>query len=153
MNSSIILRSNEASKAEIAAHLFRCDADFMPPLSNRIDVDAYAAKIVSNAIRLEAWNGGNLIGLVAIYCNDKKNFLAYITNVSVQREWAGKGVGNRLTQKVIELAKKSGAKKICLEVECGNTRAIGLYKKYGFTSEKGIGSNIHMKLELDDRRI
>jgi ribosomal protein S18 acetylase RimI-like enzyme len=153
MISPIIYRSNEASEAEVAAHLYRCDADFMPPLSNRIEIDNYAAKIVSNANRLEAWADGNLIGLVAIYCNDQKDFLAHITNVSVQKEWAGKGVGSSLTQQAIEFAKKSGAKKICLEVDCNNTQAIALYKKIGFTSEKVSGSDICMNLELDNRKI
>jgi ribosomal protein S18 acetylase RimI-like enzyme len=153
MISPIIYRSNEASAAEVAAHLYRCDADFMPPLSNRVEIDSYAATIVSNANRLEAWAGDNLIGLVAIYCNDQKDFLAYITNVSVQKEWVGKGIGSSLTQQGIEFAKKSGAKKICLEVDFSNTQAIGLYKKIGFTSEKEIGSCIRMKLELGDGKL
>ena len=153
MISPIIYRSNEASEAEVIAHLRRCDTDFMPPLSNRIEIDSYAAKIVSNANRLEAWADGNLIGLVAIYCNDQKDFLAYITNVSVQKEWVGKGVGSSLTQQGIKFAKKLGAKKICLEVDRNNIQAIALYKKIGFTSEKVSGTDIFMNLELDDRKI
>ena len=149
----IIYCLNEASEAEVAAHLYRSDADFIPPLSNRIEINGYAEKIISNANRLEAWAEGSLIGLVAIYCNDQKDFLAYITNVSVQKEWAGKGIGSSLIQQGLKLAIKLGAKKVCLEVGCNNTQAIALYKKIGFTSEKVSGSDICMNLELDNRKI
>ena len=76
---------NKASELEIAKHLLHCDADFIPPLSNRIDINKYAQKIASRATRFEAWSDSTLVGLVAAYCNDQENHIAYITSVSVER--------------------------------------------------------------------
>ncbi len=36
----------------------------------RVHVDRYAEKISQNAVRFEAWAAGELVGLVATYCND-----------------------------------------------------------------------------------
>jgi len=64
--------SNKASEVEIAEHLSRCEADFVPPLSGRLEINDYAKKIASKAMRFEAWSDGRLVGLVAGYCNDQE---------------------------------------------------------------------------------
>jgi hypothetical protein len=68
MNEAVEYLSNNASEAQIAGHLSRCDADFVPSLSGRVDINDYAKKIVNKAMRFEAWSGGELVGLVAAYC-------------------------------------------------------------------------------------
>ena len=70
MRAEIDYLSNKASEAEIAEHLSRCDADFVPPLSGRVEINEYAKKIANKATRFEAWSGGMLVSLVAAYCND-----------------------------------------------------------------------------------
>jgi len=141
-------RVNEASSEQIAEHLRQCDAHFVPRLSSRVEVNKYAEKIANSAERFEAWIEGRLIGLVAAYCNDRENNIAYITNVSVLREWVGKGVAAYLTAYCIKHARKMGMRRISLDVESNNTRAVELYKKLGFLASKMVGSCITMHLDM-----
>lgn len=148
MSAAIEFRSNRATVEQITEHLVRCDADFVPPLSGRIEMAEYAEKIASNAVRFEAWLDGTLIGLVAAYCNDRERRIAYITSVSVLREWAGKGIAARLMSQCAEYAKASGMRQISLEVASDNYPAIKLYEKSGFVAGKMNGMFVGMDLYL-----
>ncbi|TAN49289.1 MAG: GNAT family N-acetyltransferase, partial [Rhodospirillales bacterium] len=136
MSEPVEFHLNKASITEIACHLTACDADFVPPLSHRVEIHGYAQKIVSKATRLEAWSGGRLVGLVAVYCNDQEGRVAYITSVSMLKEWTGKGIGARLMKQCVEHAKALGMRQISLEVAEANTSAIKLYEKSGFVAGK-----------------
>ena len=141
--------SNKASAAEIADHLSCCDADFVPPLSGRVEITGYANKIVSGATRFEAWSGGALVGLVAVYCNDLENCIAYITSASVLKAWTGKGIAARLVGQCVEHAKASGMRRISLEVASRNTPAIRMYEKNGFAAGKASAPFVSMSLDLN----
>ena len=52
--------------------------------------------------------------------------------ISILREFWGLGIGSALTEACIECAEKAGYLQLELEVVADNTRAIELYKKYGF---------------------
>ena len=140
--------SNKASEVEIAEHLSRCEADFVPPLSGRLEINDYAKKIASKAMRFEAWSDGRLVGLVAAYCNDQEKRIAYITSVSVLREWMEKGIAAFLMKQCIEYAKTSGMRQIGLEVAEGNTPAIALYEKSGFLAGKTNAPFVSMILNI-----
>jgi ribosomal protein S18 acetylase RimI-like enzyme len=151
MNTAIEYLLNKASAVQIAEHLSRCDADFVPPLSGRVEIKDYARKIVSNATRFEAWSGGTLVGLVAAYCNDREKRIAYITSVSVLREWTGKGIASHLMSRCVEHAKTSGMRQMSLEVAGGNAPAIELYEESGFIAGKADAPLITMVLMLEKR--
>ncbi|URZ04268.1 GNAT family N-acetyltransferase [Clostridium felsineum] len=55
--------------------------------------------------------------------------------VTILKEYTGKGIGSLLLKTVIAWAKKKKIEKIELEVFNDNTRAIELYKKFGFEEE------------------
>ena len=137
---------NKASQNEIADHLLRCDADFVPPLSGRVEIRSYAHKITNNATRFEAWAGGALIGMVAAYCNDSERRPAYITSVSVLRGWTGGEVGSRLLGRCIGHLKELGFERIELEVDGENAGAIRLYEKKGFLINRLSGRAAIMHL-------
>ena len=140
---------NQASAAEIAEHLLCCDADFMPPLSGWVEISEYAQKIVSKAVRFEAWSGSTLVGLVAAYCNDQEELIAYITSVSVLKAWTGKGIAACLVGQCSEHAKVLGMRQISLEVVSDNTPAIKLYEKCGFVAGKANAPFVTMGLNLE----
>jgi ribosomal protein S18 acetylase RimI-like enzyme/SAM-dependent methyltransferase len=123
---------NMASESQLVGHLQTCDADFVPPLSGRVEIRDYAKKIASKATRFEAWSGNTLVGLLAVYCNDEKNRIAYITSVSVLRAWNGKGIAVHLLNWCIEHATTLAMRQIRLNVSSDNTAAITLYEKCGF---------------------
>ena len=140
---------DKASEAEITEHLRACDADFVPPLTGRVEIGNYARKIASNATRFEAWSDGTMIGFVAVYCNDKERRIAYITSVSVLRAWTGKGIAACLISRCVEHAKASGMRQIILEVASKNTPAIRLYEKSGFITSKANAQSVSMGLNLE----
>ena len=152
MNAAIEYRLNAASAVQIAEHLLRCDADFVPPLSSRVKLADYTNKIASKATRFEAWTGSTLVGLLAAYCDDLEKGAAYITSVSVLREWTGQGIADQLMALCVQHAKVSGMRQIGLEVASDNTPAIMLYKKCGFVVNNASVRIVSMNLNLDGGR-
>lgn len=57
--------------------------------------------------------------------------------VGVKENYRGLGLGSKLTEDLLSLAKKEKIKKIKLAVLADNKKAINLYKKHGF-AEKGF---------------
>ena len=148
MKPAIEFLLNTATATQIANHLRYCDKDFLPPLRDRVEITGYAQKIVSKATRFEAWANGTLIGLVAVYCNDQKNGIAHITNVSVLKAWVGQGIATRLMTQCIEHVITVGMVRVCLEVASENLPAIKLYKKHGFVDDKASDAVAVMSLYL-----
>jgi len=137
---------NRATEAQIAEHLLCCDADFVPPLSGRVGIGNYARKLASKAERFEAWAGGVLVGLVAVYCDDTERRAAFITSVSVLRELHGQGIALRLLEQGIGHVKELGFERLELEVDRGNASAINLYEKTNFIVGKVKGRSMAMHL-------
>jgi len=55
-----------------------------------------------------------------------------IFKIGVKKEYQRKGVGTKLIQKLIEIAKEKNISKIFLEVKASNLSAYNFYKKLGF---------------------
>lgn len=151
MSVAVEYRSNKASAAQIAAHLRRCDADFVPPLSGRVEINAYASKLLDKSTRFEAWADGTLIGLVAVYCNDLEGCIAYITSVSVLKQWRGKGIGTRLLHQCLAHAQGAGMGQIRLETTGNNANTNRLYKRIGFAADQTNTSFLGMELSWQNR--
>jgi ribosomal protein S18 acetylase RimI-like enzyme len=130
--SSLEYRRDTATTDDVHAHLTRCDADFTPPLSARLDLGTYAAKLAERAARFEAWDGGRLVGLVAAYVTPGAPE-AFISNVSVVSELRGHGVAATLVERCIDRARGVGAATLRLEVATADRAAGRFYEKLGFT--------------------
>ncbi|MBJ7429337.1 MAG: GNAT family N-acetyltransferase [Bacteroidia bacterium] len=131
----IEFKINQSNNSDILEHLKKCNDQFIPPLSSRVSIDEYSVKIFEKAIRFELWDGLKLIGLTAAYKNNESNSL-FITNVSVEKEFSGNGLANKLIEEVINYCKTNGYKSIKLEVKKNNFKAISLYTKFNFKTEK-----------------
>jgi [ribosomal protein S18]-alanine N-acetyltransferase len=57
---------------------------------------------------------------------------AHITNIALLPEHRGKGLGEALMRKVMEMARRMGARTMTLEVRVSNDTAKSLYRKLGF---------------------
>ncbi|OGS97319.1 MAG: ribosomal-protein-alanine N-acetyltransferase [Gallionellales bacterium RBG_16_56_9] len=57
---------------------------------------------------------------------------AHLLNISVRRDWQGRGVGRLMLNHVAALARKEGMSSILLEVRPSNPRAARIYRRYGF---------------------
>src|SRR3954462_2728877 len=135
--SALRYRRDPPPSDDVRAHLTRCDADFTPPLSARLDLGDYAAKLAERAARCEAWDGGRLLGLVAAYVTPGAPE-AFISNVSVVSELRGHGVAATLVADCIDRARGSGAATLRLEVATADRAAGRFYEKLGFT-DRGPG--------------
>lgn len=57
---------------------------------------------------------------------------AHVTNIAVRQEWRGRGLGEKITRELIQLAADSGMTWMTLECRRSNAVAQELYKKLGF---------------------
>lgn len=62
----------------------------------------------------------------------------YLSNVAVDPEFRGQGIGTFIMESALKLAKDSRCQKIVLNVTLKNNRALEFYKRFGF---KGTGKN------------
>jgi GNAT superfamily N-acetyltransferase len=148
MSSAVVYLVNQASVEQIANHLALCDSQFVPPISERVDVAVYARKIADNGVRFEAWIDASLVALVAAYFNDSTTLTAFVTSVSVVEGWTKKGIGAKLLSQCIAHAEKVGMRQVRLKVGQRNARARRLYAKSGFTADQIHGEFIEMTVNL-----
>lgn len=133
-------RLDSVGAAELLAHLRAADAGFTPPLSSRIDLAAYADKLATHARRIEAWQEGALVGLIAMYANDPAQG-GFITNVSVLPGHQGQGIAGELLTRALALATELGLARLRLEVYADNTAAMALYRRHGFSLEASAAAS------------
>ena len=138
-----------ASHEQILAHLAASDADFVADLGTRVNLPEYARKIATQSTRVEAWHGGELIGLVALYANDSSTRVAFVTHVSVAVAHHGRGIGRALLVDAMALAATRGMARVDLEVATGNARARRLYRALGFLEVREDGGTTIMSRALD----
>jgi ribosomal-protein-alanine N-acetyltransferase len=73
--------------------------------------------------------GGDLVGFsIVMMVLDE----AHLLNVAVSRRYQGKGYGARMLNHAMEQSKLNGAGKMFLEVRPSNSRAVELYRLFGF---------------------
>ena len=82
-------------------------------------------------------------GNSSIVLKDKKNIVGYaffsvigtdshLLNITVSKDYQGRGYGKKILEKVLFQSKVLGATIIFLEVRVSNYRAIDFYGKFGF---------------------
>jgi GNAT superfamily N-acetyltransferase len=76
-----------------------------------------------------------------------------LEDLFVREEARGTGVGRALVDKVVELARARGARRIELDANDQNAPAQALYKSFGFDAQDDRygGRNLLMRLHLDPR--
>ncbi len=145
---NIEFKYNSATFNDILQHLKSCNNQFVPPLNTRISLEEYSLKIFEKAIKFEIWNNTKLIGLLAAYKNDESKTL-FITNVSVEENYTGKGFSNNLLEKAIAYCENFELKNIKLEVNKNNTKAISLYNKFNFIKENESVDSIFLNYTVN----
>ena len=64
-----------------------------------------------------------------------------IHDLGVAREARGQGIGRQLLQRVVAIGEENDCCKLTLEVESGNTNALGLYRSMGFRVGEHLDSD------------
>lgn len=123
--------------------------DLLPtPLRERVDLGAYAAKLLRHAEVALARMANDTVGLLAIYANDTVSKRAHIPIVAVLPSHRGLGVGRSLLLAAIDLAAHHGMETIDLEVAHENWRAQAAYAAVGFSAEPSTGGMLRMVRRL-----
>lgn len=73
--------------------------------------------------------GGELAGYFVLLVPGDE---AHLLNLSVAAGWQRRGHGSALLAEAVELARRSGARRLFLEVRPSNAAAHGLYARFGF---------------------
>jgi ribosomal protein S18 acetylase RimI-like enzyme len=143
----IKFKKNKSSLKNISSHLEHCSESFIPPLKNYVNIHNYSKKIIENSITFEAWNNDLLIGLIAVYRNNKSK-KAFITNVSVFKKFNNNGIANKLLNNCVSYFKEKNYNTIELEVSKNNIKAVNFYKKNSFLINQQKNKSFHMSLEI-----
>jgi len=134
----------------VQQHLITCSNTFVPSLDSYVNVNEYSKKIFEQAILFTKFDGDKLVGLVAAYDNPTEQF-GWITNVSVDPEYSGKGIATELLNRCYKYFKTKKYFSIFLEVFVNNDKAIKLYIKQGFTNYKIKENKMILKQQLTKR--
>jgi ribosomal-protein-alanine N-acetyltransferase len=120
-------------------HIRRMEPDDVDEIW-RIEQDLFSLPWSKTSILFEAGDNRTSFPIVAI---DEDGIAGYsigwfvsdelhIGNVAVARPKQGRGIGRRLLEYMLKEALDRGVSLATLEVRVSNSRAIGLYRKYGF---------------------
>lgn len=140
---TLSLRNAITTDAETVVNFFKLTSDESDNLSFSSDeyfVTPYEEKIIISNI-----NKNNktimLLGFIddVLCCIAELNSSAEIRlshnveySITVLKDFWGMGIGNAITNEIIEFSKEKNVKNIVLSVRRENSAAINLYKKYGF---------------------
>lgn len=86
----------------------------------------------SKSILFVAKDGDTIVGNGSLDVLPRRMCHRAELGISVVRDYWGKGIGSMLMNELIAHGKNVGLGGISLEVRTDNTRAISLYKKFGF---------------------
>ena len=134
---------DHSTPEQLLAHLKACDAGFVPPLSHRVSLSDYAAKLCARAHRFEIWQDGQLAGVVALYA-DNAEAGGFISNVSVLPACQGQGLAKRLMHQAMQWASAHKLPSLRLEVGADNLPALSLYQQLGFQPQSREGSSLFL---------
>lgn len=146
--SGLALGRNRSRAGDVAAHLHACDAAFATPLSLRVSIEDYAARLAARTERFEVWTGSDLIGLAALYCNAEDRRTAFLTNLSVVPAWTRRGIARGLLGEAIRHARAAGFAGMTLSVERG-APALELYRALGFRGGEQGDESLSLSLNLN----
>lgn len=96
-----------------------------------------------------------ILAFLLLYCNHKDTLDGYICNVYVLDNYRGLGLSVGLLDKAVEVCRQKGFNSVSLHVDKTNTRAIGIYEKYGFIptglcKTQGDRTQIEMRFLIRD---
>jgi RimJ/RimL family protein N-acetyltransferase len=89
---------------------------------------------------------GNMIVAHAILCPIRKDQVEF--TIFVLQDYRGEGLGTLLGKLTLAWALDKGLSNVFLTTELSNYRAIGLFRKLGFSIKSSYGDECEMKLDL-----
>lgn len=110
-------------------YLLVSNSEMIPQLDSRVDLREYSMKLAECSETIFSCIDGKDVGACSLYCNRE---IAFISNISVLKEYIRKGIGSELLFQSIEKARENKCTSIELEVFRSNIGARCFYIKHGF---------------------
>lgn len=119
------------NQQSLAGYVRLADIDFNPSIGGRVDIDLWTKKIILSGDVILAISEERIVGAIFFYANDIASKKAYISYLSVHRDFRSQGIARNLLARSFSLSKEKGMRKV--GVHTHNDVALNLYKKIGFT--------------------
>lgn len=123
------ISEEKPNSLELINFLTDIDDYFSPPLSNRVDLQEYAEKIIKLSEIYSVKDNNEIIALVSTYLNNNS---AYITLFAIKKNFHGQGISYKLFDFLRKKIKEKSIDELKLEVYKNNIRAIRFYQKLDF---------------------
>lgn len=141
---------NQSTKDQIQQHLIRVSKDYIPPLTDEFEYEKFADKLASKSTRIEYFDNGNLVAVIAVYVNKEENF-AYGTNFSIEKSYRGMGLSIKLHDQLlahISELNKSGYGISSLRAEVRSEQILAFYTKIGYNEIQRRENSSIIELKL-----
>jgi len=97
---------------------------------------------------------GRVVGSIGIRREDWRTNRHIATfGMSILKEWRGRGIGSALLAEALGWARGVGVEKVSLTVYPHNSRAVALYRKFGFVDEGRLSGQSKKSYGYDDEVI
>ncbi|WP_106449800.1 GNAT family N-acetyltransferase [Trichococcus alkaliphilus] len=153
MNENNIQTINRMSDDEtdiraLIIFLNEINASFPVSLSEKIQIDEYAKKVLRLGLVMKMEQNNEIIGIITGYVNDTVTGNGYISVLGVSEHHRGKKIGSRLLQSFIDQARIEGMKKLSLFTHKDNQNALNMYLNHGFSPDDSISKNYSYDIAL-----
>jgi ribosomal protein S18 acetylase RimI-like enzyme len=139
-----------ATADDVRSHLIACNESFRNRLLGIWDLDIYSKKLETDALTFEAWEGQQLVGIVAGYVNNLQQGFSFVSNVSVLPSYYRRGIASGLLAQFIDHSRRLGFRGVMLSVDESNNAALNFYEKLGFFAKGQCGTDVSMQINLDE---
>lgn len=131
--------------------LLQTFGDLLPnPLGKRLDLVAYASKLLELADMACAIIDGEIVGFLALYANDQTTRRAHLPILSILPARQGQGLGKAMMSRALALVRQRKMREFNLGINPENTAAQRLYLSCGFRFDNTQGNRWSMKCDLPD---
>lgn len=153
MDTYSIIDAKSVEQNKIIKFIIENDSFFVPPLSQRVNLELYTAKLLSKAENYILINNKNNEIACMISCYMNREHFAFISMVLTGGLHKGNGYATKLLSHIIEVARSKRYEEIRLEVNKKNDKAYSLYLKLGFNfAENDVYSHTGiMRLVLNEK--
>lgn len=129
----------------------KVDSDFSPPLSDRVDIQRFANKLINYAEFFCVLDDHDRIGcLVALYANDYNSKYAYYPLVATLPSLRGRGFASNLMQESLDYLNGLSGNIKCAGIHTNNQIACHLYEKSGFNVLNNVNGRYYLEVTITD---
>lgn len=142
-------------KKELFTFLNSIDGLFPVPLSNKVDLQQYAEKLLEKGQLCIERRNGEIVGLVAGYTENLTDNMAYISLVGTSEKAQNQGIATKLIKEFCDECRKKNIERVHLYTDIRNSNAIYLYEKIGFKkliiSNEPRKEDLHLVMEIPSK--